>query len=229
MNCRATKKDGTPCKGMVTNESGLCNFHEREAPSAKPGDPAKLKGMRRARNLRIGLRGIVMFRPICKDGCTDGEFAPDWYNDCPHDPYVGVREHRVEVPIYSEPLEDGSRVVERMEERVSWTPWPNFAEATLDMRVNSGEGVNHARSKGWILPEELRSEAWPNGVAQMCQFRGCRWQEGLVTYRNGVYCREIEARIVAARETDGSGNLLYGAMPIDDERKRSAFLQRVAV
>lgn len=224
MTCTATKKDGTPCKGEA-RENGLCIAHIK---TATPVAPAKLKGMRRARNLRIGLRGVVMLRPIC-DECQDGEVAYDWFVTCEHDPYVGIREKRVEVPIYSEPQEDGSRIIERMEERVSWEPWPNFAEATVDRRVNSGNGVERARRKGWILPEELRSEAYPNGIAPMCQFRGCRWQDGLVHYRNGSYCREIEARIVGSRETDGAGNLVYGAMPIDDERKRAAFLQKVAV
>ena len=225
MTCTATKKDGTPCKGEA-RENGLCIAHIK---TAEPVAPAKLKGMRRAQNLRVGLRGVVMLRPACDKGCQEGEVSPDWYLACEHDPYVGVREKRVEVPIYSEPLDDGSVIVERMEERVSWEVWPNFAEAVVDLRVNSGRGVEKARGKGWILPQELRSPAYPNGIAEMCQFRGCRWQNGLVNYRNGTYCREVEARMIGARETDASGNMVYGAMPIGDDRKRTAFLQKVAV
>ena len=238
MVCTATKKDGTPCKGEA-RENGLCIAHIK---TAEPVAQAKLKGMRRARNPRIGLRGITMLRPICQNGISDpvkhpgrgtcqsgAEVAWNWYEDCPHDPYVGVRQNRFEVPIYSEPHEDGSRTIMEMEERVTWEPFPNFAEAVVDRRVNSGRGVERARRKGWILPEELRSPAYPNGIAPMCQFRSCRWQDGLVNYRNGTYCREMEARLVGSRETNEDGNLVYGALPINDMRQRDAFLQKVMV
>jgi hypothetical protein len=226
MNCQAAKKDGTPCQGTA-KDNGYCMAHHDQG-STSAGPPAKLKGLRRARNLRVGLRGITMLRPQCKD-CKGPDAPVDWYLYCPHDPYIGVREKRVEVPLYSDIQSDGARIVEGMEERVTWEVWPNFAEAVVDMRVNSGNGVEKARRKGWIMLDEVRSEAFPNGIAPMCQFRSCRWQEGLVTYKNGVYCREYEARMVGSRDTDGNGNLLYGAMPIDDNRKREKFLQQVAV
>ena len=191
---------------------------------------AKLKGVRRARNLRVGLRAVTMLRPICKDGCQDGaEVAPDWYLECEHDPYIGKREKRTQVPIYSEPLEDGSVVLERVEERVSWDAWPNFCEAMVTLAANSGMGVEKARAKGWILPEELKSPLYPNGLAPMCQFRSCQWQEGLKEYRWGTFCREIEARLVGQNAVDPQGNLIYGAKEIMHSGKRQAHLEGVAI
>ena len=238
--CMATKKNGEPCKGKA-KEEGLCTFHmPRGVKKAETGEvvvapvagaPAKLKGLRRARNLRVGLRAITMLRPICRDGCQDGaDVAPDWYLECPHDPYIGIREKRTQVPIYSKPLEDGSRVLERMEERVTWETWPNFSEAMLTMRVNSGKGVERARRRGWILPEEVRSPAYPNGIAPMCQFRSCQWQEGLRNYKWGTFCREIEARMVGlVAVDDATGDLIYGVQEVHNMAKRQGQIERVAV
>lgn len=193
--------------------------------------PAKLKGLRRARNLRVGLRAITMLRAICDQGCQDGDDVPhDWYLECPHDPYIGVREKRVQVPIYSDEQEDGSRVLERMEERVTWEPWPNFVDVIHDLRVNSGNSVERGRRRGWILPEELRNELYPNGIAPMCQFKGCRWQDGLKKYRYGTFCREMEARLVTSKECDpATGNLIHGAMEVHQEGKRMKMLQELSI
>ena len=224
--CIATTKAGTPCKGTSVRD-GLCMAHLESAPQ---GNPTKLKGLRRARNLRFGLRAVKMLRPICRDGCQDGaEVAWDWHLSCPHDPYVGKREKRTQVPIYSEPHEDGSVSLEGMDERISWEPYPNFSEVTVSTRVNSGTGVNKARRKGFILPEELRSPLYPTGIAPMCQFKGCYWHEGLREYRYGTFCRELEARLVGFDEHDAEGNPLYGAMEVHHEAKRQKQLDAVVV
>jgi len=176
--------------------------------------PVKLKGLRRSRNLRHGQRGIAMLRPIC-DTCQAGSnVASDWYLSCTHDPYVGVRMETRSVPVYAE-ADDGSgeMIVERMEERVRQYPWPNFTDITVSTRVNSGQGVNKARRKGFILVTELVSEAYPNGIAPMCEYRDCQWQEDLKQYRWGTFCREMEARMVGIDEEalDDSLEIGYNA------------------
>jgi hypothetical protein len=232
MICGATKKDGNPCKGEA-REDGLCIAHMQKHPGAAVSTgtgPTKLKGLRRARNLRVGLRCITMLRPICREGCQDGaEVARDWYTDCPHDPYVGKKQNIEQVPIYSEPLEDGSVTLLRMEDRIKWEAWPHFVEVAVNIQVNSGQGIERGRLKGYILPEELRSPLYPQGIAPMCEFRSCRWQAGLRQYRWGTFCREIEARMVGASATDTAGNLIYGAREVMHEGKKQAHLEKVAI
>lgn len=230
MKCVATKKDGTPCKGTA-REDGLCIAHlKTNNADPTPATPAFLKGLRRAGNLRVGLRCVTMLRPICTDGCQDGQEVPrDWFLTCPHDPYVGKKQHINQVPIYSDPLPDGSVTLERMEDRISWETWPHLVEVAVNPQVNSGQGVERGRRKGYILPEELRSPFYPNGIAPMCQFRACRWQHGLREYKWGTFCREIEARMIGASATDAAGQLIYGAREVLHEGKRRAGLERVAV
>ena len=202
-----------------------------QAKTVEPAlKPAKLKNVRRATNTRNGIRNVKMLRPICRDGCQDGAEVPrDWYDSCEHDPYVGKREKRTQVPLYSEPHEDGSVTIQGMEERASWEPFPNFAEITVSTRVNSGLGVDKARRKGFILPEELRSPIFPHGIAPMCQFKGCYWQEGLRDYRFGTFCREIEARVIGFDESDSDGNPLFGALEVWNEGKRQKQLDAVTI
>jgi hypothetical protein len=228
MKCVATKKDGSPCKGEA-RQDGLCIAHLKTAPP-ESGPMTKLKGLRRARNIRVGVRAVTMVRPIC-DECQDGENVPhDWYKDCEHDPYVGQRPKTREVPIYSEPLEDGSVVLERMEERITWETWPHLVDVILDPRVDSGNRIAKMQRRGWLLPEEVRSPVYPNGIAPMCQFNRCRWQEGLREYSGvGTFCREDEARIVAHNKTDAEGNRLYPALEVWRQGKRQSQLQAVGL
>lgn len=238
--CIGTKKDGTQCFAKA-QENGYCATHTDQteafvaaepAVKAAKAKPAFLKGMRRARAPRFGQRRVKMLRPICRDGCQEGPNpAHDWYLSCPHDPYVGKREKRTQVPIYSEPLEDGSVVLERMEERISWEAWPNFVQVTLTMMVNSGQGVEMGRAKGFILPSELRSPVYPAGLAPFCQFRNCFWQHGLTEYKVGVFCQELEARRVAQSETlnDKNGSQRYGAIEVLHSARMAEQLEKVAI
>ncbi len=230
MVCVAVKKDGTPCKAQAKRD-GLCIGHMNQTTADNPAlRPAKLKDVRRARNLRNGHRRVKMLRPICDEGCQAGaEVAWDWYTSCPHDPYVGKRQKITQVPVYSEPHEDGSVTIQGVEDHVSWSPYPHFAEVSVSTRVNSGQGVERARRKGWIAPEELRSPLYPRGIAPMCEFKGCQWQEGLVTYRFGVFCREMEAKLVGFDEHDSQGNPLFGALEVMHQAKRQKQLDAVTV
>jgi hypothetical protein len=192
--------------------------------------PAFIKGLKRTRVARFGHRRIKMLRPEC-DECNTPFAPPQWWKDCEHDPYIGVREKRTQVPVYSEPLEDGSVVVERMEERVSWEPFPNITAVSLANHINSGEGVERARAKGRILPEELRSPAYPNGIAPMCQFANCRWQHDLKEYRDGTFCTPEEAKVVSMFYTnrDSTGSMRYGAVEIQHMGKAAEQREKVQI
>ena len=196
--------------------------------ATKTTEPAKIPGVKRKQNPKIGLRSITMLRPICKE-CTANGITPGWWETCPHDPYVGQRQKTTKVPIYSEPLEDGTVTLERVEDRISWEVRPHLVDAAVAMQVNSGQGVERARRKGRILPTELRTTAYPNGIAPFCEFAGCRNQEGLRLYRWGTFCSELEARLVGQTTTDSTGNLIYGARETLNEGKRRRQLDAVPV
>lgn len=237
MDCVATKKDGTRCKAKAKDANGFCIFHmPKTLVEDSPvevvgvvieGKPVFLQGMPRSRNPRFGQRRVKMLRAICREGCD--ALSADWWTSCNHDPYVGVGERRLKTPVYSEPREDGSVVVEGMEETVSWVPRPNWIEVTVSMKVNSGRGVERQRLRGAILPEELRSPAFPFGIARMCEFRGCYWQHGLMDTRYGVFCKEIEAKRVAQDQSDGDGNPLYGATEILHGARMREQLDRIVI
>lgn len=192
--------------------------------------PAFLKNIKRTRAPRFGQRTIKMLRADC-DECQTADAPRDWMKSCTHDPYVSVREKRTQVPIYSEPHEDGTVTVEGVEERVAFEPWPNFVQVTLSNNINSGEGVERGRNKGYIMPEELRSPAFPHGIAAMCQFRNCFWQHDLKEYRDGTFCRADEARIVSQFFTnrDKTGSMRYGAVEVMHPAKMADHAARVAI
>lgn len=238
--CKGTKTNGDACKGRAQGGTGYCHFHAdlaeqatvavaevsvKEAPQrpSSKGQPAKLKGLRRQRNVRVGQRGLKMLRAQC-DICQDGPNVPNlWMEDCPHDPYVGVRERHWDEPEY---VDKGNGVNEIIgtKEKVEFVAWPNFVDITLASYFNSNRNLQIARAKGFILPEELRSPAFPNGIAPLCQFRDCYWQDDLKTYRWGTFCREEEAKLVGIAE-----GALGDSFEIAHEDKRNAQLARVAV
>jgi hypothetical protein len=79
---------------------------------------------------------------------------------------------------------------------------PNWTQITVGRGVNRGEGVERARAKGYIFPEDLRSPIWPDGIKPRCQFRDC-FGEDLQSYTTGTFCREIEAKMVFLAEGPG--------------------------
>ena len=178
-----------------------------------------------------GQGGLAMLRPICNI-CQGGDNVPrDWYLACDHDPYVTLVEISRKVPRYEDvPGEDGeptgTRRVVGTDTLVDYEPRPNLTDVTLSTRVNSGKGVEMARRKGFILPEELVSPSFPGGIAPMCQFRGCTWQKDLRTYKWGTFCREDEARLVG---TDEKGMTLEIGFDSNSSEKRRTQLDSVAV
>lgn len=143
-------------------------------------------------------RSIKMVRPRCQTCQRAPGQVIDWWKTCTHNPYIGLREVHTPEPIYSEPDSQGRRTVLGVEDKVYWEAIPNLKSVDLNIRTNSGEGVERARRKGCILPEELRTPEFPNGIAQMCQYRGCESHDIRFHTAYGDYCREIEAKLVAA-------------------------------
>ena len=191
--------------------------------------------MRRVTSVRFGQRSLKMLRPVCRV-CQVGDNIPrDWYKDCTHDPYLAVAETKVPVTVYEDIVDEkgeptGTKKVVGVEHTVEFRVVPNWVEISLSTRVNSGRGLEMAQAKGFILPEELRTPAYPDGIAPICQFRECYAQdtpEGkkLLRTRWGDFCREIEAKMVAV---DERGNQPLEVGPYVPG-KRSAQLESIIV
>lgn len=193
--------------------------------------PASYKG-RRATRMQPAPREIKMLRPICAS-CQRGDNVPrDWFTDCTHDPYVSVVEIPEVTNVYEDVEVDGEtrKQLTGTKTLVRYEPRPNWGSATDYKGVNSGRGVQKALRKGWIFPEDLTSPAWPNGIKPRCMFRECM-AEDIKQYRNGSFCREIEAKLVAVAEK-GAGNK-SGAFEIGFNARSAEFqakqLDQIAV
>lgn len=190
---------------------------------------------RRATRMQPAPREIKMLRPIC-DICQRGENVPrDWFAACTHDPYVSVVEVPEVTSVYEDVLDEageptGRKRLTGTETTIGYEPRPNWGSATDYKGVNSGRGIQRALRKGWVFPEDLRSPAFPNGIKPRCQFRECM-AEDLKQYRNGRFCRELEAKLVHVAEK-GAGNK-SGAYEIGFNARSSEFqakqLDQVAV
>jgi len=197
------------------------------------GKPAILH-MRRANSVRIGQRSLKMLRPVCAI-CTAGDNVPrDWYRSCTHDPYLAVAETRVPVTVYEDIVDEkgeltGAKKVVGIEQTAEFRVVPNWVEITLGTRVNSGRGLEMAQAKGFIQPEDLRTPAYPDGIAPVCQFRECYAQDTpenkkLLRTRWGDFCRGVEAKMVAADER----GLVLEVRP-NVPGKRNAQLDAIAI
>lgn len=167
--------------------------------------PTKLKGLHRASGTEIALghRAVAMLRPVCKVCAPNTQNAPpEWWLACPHEPYVGERGEVINDVTYTDDGE-GGRIVGATTTKTVLRPWPNLVKVPLVQRISSGLGPDYKRSfNGFIFPEELRCDAFPEGIAPMCEFRECFWQEDLESYSSGVFCQEAEA-IVAWEDSKG--------------------------
>ena len=166
------------------------------APVAATGEPVKLKGLHRSAPTQIGTghRSIKMLRPICADCAPNTALASgEWWKDCPHDPYVGEKgETTIDRTYEDDP--SGGRVVSGETSKTVLRPWPNYVPVSLVRRIGGGRGPEFKRQwHGYILPEELRSSSYPNGIAASCEYYECYWQDNLKTYQVGVFCKEDEA------------------------------------
>jgi hypothetical protein len=78
------------------------------------------------------------------------------------------------------------------------------------------------RTRGYIFPHDLRTPAYPYGIADPCEFRDCFHQEDVKDYRWGRFCRVLEAQLVGHdhRMSEGGGALEIGdtQQSIDKQR-----------
>ncbi len=223
-----------------TNGVDLSEF--TPAPPRNAG-PAIIDHWRQYPQPQYGVRSITMLRPICRE-CQSQENSPvGWWLSCTHDPYVTMRRVKAIANVYegerteAQVLASGqpARVI-RQEEVISFSPYPNAVEIAASPKVNGGSGVRMAEGKGFVLPSELRSPHFPNGIADACEFRACRKQEGLKSYviyedENGYlteakFCRDQEARLVKHTENPDFGALEVGFDELS-RRKRRTQLQAV--
>lgn len=171
------------------------------------GDPYKGK---RAVRLKPCSREIKMLRPICKP-CEDAVggavyLAAGWQENCDHDPYVSVVERKVSRPVYEDILDaegnpTGQKRITGTETISTFEAAPNWVSVTHAGGMNKGRGVDRALRRGYIYPQQLRSPAFPNGIKMRCMFREC-FNDNLKQYRNGWFCREIEAKLVKVSDSE---------------------------
>lgn len=161
-----------------------------------PESPAILKDTRRAR-LRASVVGryIKMLRPICATCQRGHNVAEDWWRSCTHEPHIAVG-YKTEVHRRYEDLEDGSRKLVGTDTIEVPFERPNWVQVPLMNRIGGGRLVDKKRLRyGFILPEDLRSAEYPNGIANPCEYRDCFWQEDIKEYRWGRFCRRREAQL----------------------------------
>ncbi len=177
-------------------------------PTAAPaGQPALIPEWRSTPRVRVGIRSLTMLRPVCRI-CEAGDNAPlDWYRSCRHDPYVTQVPIDEQVPEYEPEMVNGvptgRQLVKGMRTARRWEPRPNAVGISVSEGTNGGveTGRRHARAKGFIMPSELRSPSYPDGIRDTCQFHDCKQQQGLKRYTVGIFCREMEAQLVWHVET----------------------------
>lgn len=174
-----------------------------EAKAEAQGAPAKLAGLHRASGpeLEHGIRDITLLRPICMTCAPEVEKAGwGWWNRCTHDPYVGEKGFPEQIKEYQDDP-SGGRVLIKSDVKVVLRPWPNFVKVAQGRRYNNGTGpADKMQWYGYIKPEDLRSPAYPNGIAPTCEYRECFWQEDLKVYESGTFCQEREAILVYENE-----------------------------
>lgn len=166
-------------------------------------DPASWKGPRGYRMAPCS-REVKMLRPLCgqcEDAVGGSKYLPHgWWNDCEHDPYISYVEKPVTRPV-TEEQEDGSKKLTGTETTLVPEARPNWVSITHAGGMNKGRGVDKGLRRGYIYPQQLKSELFPDGIKRRCQFREC-YSEDLTQYRNGWFCREDEAKLVAVSDNE---------------------------
>ncbi len=170
---------------------------------------ASWKGVRGPR-MQPSSREIKMLRAICatcEEAAGGSRYLPkNWQDDCPHDPYISFVGRKVTENVYEDEADaegnpTGVKLITGQKTRVIPSVQPNWVGVTAANGMNKGRGVDKALRKGFIYPQMLRSPAYPEGIKRRCQFREC-YAEDLKKYKNGWFCREVEARLVAVSDTE---------------------------
>lgn len=174
-------------------------------------------------------REIKMLRPVCATCQRGKNYAWDWWKRCPHSPYVALAEVPVTQPVYEDvPGQPGKKKLVGTETIVEWVERPIHTQISALSRVSGTR--NQVMRKhdvfGFIFPEELRTPTFPNGIKNPCEFRDCFNQVGVKQYRQGRFCRDIEAQLVGFDE--GPGALEVGEGDQNLQKQRSQ-LERIVI
>lgn len=196
-------------------------------PNTAAPQPAILPNWRSTARLRGGHRSLTMLRPVCRPCEKEYERAKGWWRNCTHDPYITMvpvptsEQEWVDEIVNGEPTGRKVKVEGSVKEYMAYEVRPNVVHVSISPRVNGAFGLANARYKGFIRPSELRSPHFPNGIAETCEFHGCKQQVGLVEYKSGRYCRRDEAAICYFEGTDSQVALEVGTgRPQSDARRR---------
>lgn len=150
------------------------------------------------------VRMVKMLKPECNadkmralglpesDACQRGKMTPlNWYENCPHEPYMTFSEKKARKPILEPILDNGQETgrhrITDYEEEVWVEKAPNTRQVAVNRRINSGLGMNDALMKGFRLPS-----------TSFCDYPECWSQDIVVKSKYGNYCSDIQARYVAA-------------------------------
>jgi hypothetical protein len=181
---------------------------------------------RRATRMSAHGREIKMLRPICKT-CEDTAggtkfMRSGWWNDCTHDPYIGYSELQVKENVY-ETDDDGRKILTGQKTVVHPRGKPNWVSISQDAGINSGRGPDWALRRGFIFPQQLRSELFPRGIKRRCNFREC-YQEDLRHYDGvGWFCSPEEAALVMA--SDGEETIITVPLGRKAEKQQKKQMQ----
>lgn len=184
----------------------------------------KLKGLT-SRPKDHGLHGIKLVVPKCQvpivvHGRTEWTSGPctslptrkrDWYKTCPHGPEFVLEEQedgtKTKTPIPEElrpyyetkiyiqktPILDENGNIKEWEETTKYDAILRIEERADDIRIRSGRAVRITLAQGAKWPAEF-------GIAPFCELHGC-FSQDLTKFRNGLYCSDLHAAFVYARQT----------------------------
>ncbi len=159
-------------------------------------------------------RTVKMLFPRCEVCQAPENVRPRWWETCEHSPYQ-THSERPETTPTLDTLDDGTVVKTGEQTRIVYETGWNLVQIKLSERVNSGRGIERARAKGMLLPEE-------KGLSPFCQYFDCWSQDIRYRTAHGDYCNERQAKEIALEE-------IGEAREVHDERKAAEQLARIAL
>jgi hypothetical protein len=151
------------------------------------------------------LKMVKMVQARCNKCNPRGQGKRGWWDSCPHNPYVTVREEQIVIPTL-EQTEDGRTLKTGETIEIEYHEEPNWKQVADDPKVSSGRMVQIQKERGSKFPEEL-------GYPSICDYNNC-WElnpkiraqrviehEGVQTIVGNYHTRD-EAAIMTLR-TEG--------------------------
>jgi hypothetical protein len=193
----------------------------------KPEPLIDLPFVRRGKQrLNLAWRAVKMAVPQCEICQETG--AAQWWNKCPHNPYVtNVREDvivpKIKCMVCGKQVPEGVFShcgVQNFEQtgettKPTFIPRLNTREVRIDEVSDGGRSLEKSIRKGWKMPTEF-------GFSPICEFSRCYEANPRVNTAWGLYCCEEEAKLVA----------LHGdaeAVEVFDTRRRNQQLRSISL